>query len=258
VIRNSGRGSSGRAQRFARGPTFLLVALVLAGWSLSACAVIRDASKVAHDVKGNKSTIDAFTTKVKSGEALPFEATYVTTGSSPATVVYAVNQPTGLLFEDTPSRTSGANGVGFRIIVNPTGEFVCTPPSGSTKDWTCQKLDPATATTENKIFDFYTPSHWVAFLREFSLAAGFAGDKISSSNMSINGFSMSCVDFVASGVPGTSTICTTSQGILGYVKVASNSTSFEITRYSTSPPPASVFQLPAGAKVTNADKGVTP
>ena len=42
--------------------------------------------------------------------------------------------------------------------------------------------------------------------------------------MTVNGFSMSCVDLQASGVPGTSTICTTSQGILGYVKVASDAT----------------------------------
>ena len=109
----------------------------------------------------------------------------------------------------------------------------------------------------NKIFDFYTPSHWITFLRDFSLAAGFAGDKISSSSMSLNGFNMSCVDFVASGVPGKSTICTTSQGILGYVKVASDSTSFEIKTFSSSPS-ASQFQLPPGAKITNSDKGVTP
>jgi hypothetical protein len=36
---------------------------------------------------------------------------------------------------------------------------------------------------------------------------------------------------------------------LGYVRVASNSTSFELKSYSTSPP-ASLFALPAGAKVT--------
>jgi hypothetical protein len=50
-------------------------------------------------------------------------------------------------------------------------------------------------------------------------------------------------------VPGTSTICTTAQGILGYVKVASDSTSFEITAFSSSPP-ASLFELPPGATVT--------
>jgi len=52
-------------------------------------------------------------------------------------------------------------------------------------------------------------------------------------------------------VPGTSTICSTAQGILGYVKVASDSTSFQITNYSPSPS-ASLFQVPAGATVTTA------
>jgi hypothetical protein len=242
---------SGIAQRFARGKTLLIMVLALAGLSLSACSVVKDVSKVAHDIHGNKSTIDAFTTKVKSGEAIPFVATYVTTGSSPATIVYAVDPPNGLSFRDTPSRTatSGSGGVNaFQVVVNPSGEFVCTPPSSSASPWTCQKLDPATAATENKLFDFYTPSHWITFLQDFSLAAGFAGDKISSSSLSLNGFNMSCVDFQASGVPGTSTICTTSQGILGYVKVASDATSFEIRSYSSSPP-SSDFQLPRGAKI---------
>jgi hypothetical protein len=246
--------------RAARAMPVLLVATLFIGFSLSACTLVKTASKVAHDVEGNKTTIDAFTNKVQSGEAVPFEATYVTTGSAPAAIVYAVKPPNGLLFDETPSKTTtpSSNGVsGFEVVVNPSGEYACTPPSASNSKWTCQKLDPATATTENKIFDFYTPSHWITFLRDFSLAAGFAGDKISSSTMSVNGFNMSCVDFQASGVPGTSTICTTSQGILGYVKVAGDSTSFEIKSF-TSAPSGSEFQLPPGAKITTANKGVTP
>ena len=79
--------------------------------------------------------------------------------------------------------------------------------------------------------------------------AGLAGDKVTTSTMSLNGFDMNCVDLVATGVPGTSTVCSTSQGILGYAKVAQDSTSFAITDYSPSPA-ASLFQLPAGATVT--------
>ena len=110
-------------------------------------------------------------------------------------------------------------------------------------------LGKTDAASENKIFDLYTPSHWIDFLKGVSLVAGLAGDKVTSSTMSLNGFSMSCVDLVARGVPGMSTICSTSQGILGYVKVASDSTSFQITNYSASPS-ASLFQLPPGATVT--------
>ena len=124
-----------------------------------------------------------------------------------------------------------------------------SPAARSSAAWTCQKLGTGDAQTQNEIFNFYTPSHWIGFLRDFSLAAGFAGDKVTSSTMTVNGFSMNCVDFRATGVAGTSTICSTQQGILGYVKVASDSTSFEITKFTTSPDP-SLFQLPPGATVT--------
>ena len=187
---------------------------------LSGCGVVNAIKKVEQDVRGNKATIDSFNSKLQSGAAVPSEATYVTTGSSPATVVYAVQPPTGLAFQTMPSSGSG----GVSIIVNSTGEYSCTPPSSGSGPSTCQKLDTASSTAENQIFDFYTPSHWITFLRDFSLAAGIAGDEVTSSTMTVNGFAMQCVDFQASGVPGTSTICSTAQGILGYVKVASDST----------------------------------
>jgi hypothetical protein len=241
-----------RGRRRAAG--LAAIALVLGGLGLSGCGVVATVNKVKNDVEGNKTTIDAFTSKMQTGDATPFEATYVTTGSSPATIIYAVKPPKGLAFKDTPSAGSSSDGaVTADIIVNPTGEYSCSPPaagSGSKGQWSCQKLPPASAAVQNKIFDFYTPSHWTVFLKDFSLAAGFAGDKVTSSSMTVNGFSMSCVDFVAAGVAGKSTICTTAQGILGYVKVASVSTSFEIKSYTASPS-ASLFELPRGAKITN-------
>jgi hypothetical protein len=223
--------------------------VIFGGFAFTGCSIIKAVNKVAHDVEANKATMDAFTNKIKSGEATTFEATYVTTGSSPTTVVYAVQPPKGLAFKETPPG-SGANSPALDIIVNSSGEYSCMPPSsGSGSTWSCDRLQATNAATENKIFGFYTPSHWVAFLQDFSLAAGFAGDKVSSSTMTVNGFAMNCVDFVASGVAGKSTICTTAQGILGYVKVASDSTSFEIKSYSASPS-ASLFEPPPGAKIT--------
>jgi hypothetical protein len=225
-------------------------ALVLGAFGLTGCVVVKAVKKVEQDVRSNKSTIDAFTTKIQSGEATAFEATYMTTGGSPATIVYAVQPPKGLAFTDTPSGAGGGSGTGgIDVIVNASGEYSCSPPNSSSTGPTCQKLGAADATTENKLFALYTPAHWVGFLRDFSLVAGIAGDKVTSSTMTVNGFSMQCVDFVASGIPGTSTICTTAQGILGYVKVASNATSFEIKSYSESPP-ASLFVLPPGATIT--------
>jgi len=232
-------------------------ALVMGTVGLSGCSVVKTIERVKQDVQGNRATIDTFTGKIQSSEATPFEATYVTTGSSPATVVYAVEPPQGLAFTDSGSGPTTGGGAGVHIVVNPSGEYSCTPPSGSDATWSCQKLGKATATAENEIFDFYTPAHWVGFLKDFSLAAGIAGDKVTTSDMTVNGFSMNCVDFVAPGVAGTSTICTTAQGILGYVRVASDATSFEIQSYSASPP-SSLFQLPPGATVVTTPAGTSP
>jgi len=223
-----------------------VVAVVAVGVLGAGCTAINKVRNAIHSVEGNKATIDAFTQNLQSNQNTPFEATYTTTGSAPATVVYAVDSPNGnLAFHETQTGASASN---IQVIVNKSGEYACTQ-SGSGGAWSCQKLGQADAATENQIFDFYTPSHWVAFLKGVALAAGLAGDKVSSSTMSLNGFDMNCVDLVAPGVPGTSTICSTQQGILGYVKVASDSTSFQITNYSSSPD-ASLFELPAGATVT--------
>ena len=224
----------------------LAVIVATAGLLVTGCSVVSKVRQTVHNVEGNKATIDSFTQNLQSNQSSPFEASYTTTGSSPATVVYAVDPAKGgLAFHETQT---GANASNVQLIVNSSGEYACNQ-NGSGGAWSCQMLGKADAAAQNKIFDIYTPSHWVSFLKGVSLVAGLAGDKVTSSTMSLNGFSMNCVDLVAHGVPGTSTICSTSQGILGYVKVASDSTSFQITNYSSSPA-GSLFQLPPGATVT--------
>jgi hypothetical protein len=220
------------------------VALLLCGLGLTGCGIAQDAQSVAGDVTASKAIIDQFAGTLKSGETAAFEATYVTTGSSRNTIVYAVRPPDGLAFRESQSNGSGR----LDIVASSSGEYACLPQSASGPGWSCQKLAAASAAVQNKIFEFYTPAHWVAFLRGFSLAAGLAGDKISSSKQTLNGFSMRCVDVRASGTSGTSKICTTAQGVLGYVKVASDPDSFQLTSYSAAPA-ASLFRLPPGAKI---------
>lgn len=233
--------------------TALAGAVMLSGLALAGCGVVNEVNKISHTVASNKATIDSFTAKLQSGAATPFEVKYVTTGSTPATIVYAVQPPKGLLFKE--SSTSGGNGPpSTEIVVNGSGEYLCSPPGSGHARWTCQKLGKASAAVQNKIFGLYTALHWVAFLRTFALAAGFAGDKVSTSTTTVNGFTMNCVDFRASGIPGTSMICSTAQGILGYVKVADDPTSFQIKSYTTSPA-AALFKLPPGAKITHVKTG---
>jgi hypothetical protein len=236
-----------RQARVIAVPGVILIALGFTG-----CTAISKARAAVHTIEGNKATIDAFTNTMESSEASSFEATYETTGSAPATIVYAVTPPKGLAFKETSSDSgSGSN---LDIIVNPSGEYSCSASAGAGSPPSCQKLGTADAATQNQIFSFYTPAHWVGLLRDLSLAAGVAGDKVTSSTMTVNGFAMKCVDFQATGVAGTSTICTTAQNILGYVKVASDSTSFEIKDYSASPS-AGLFELPTGATVTPVNTG---
>jgi len=225
---------------------FVILSLVAVGVLATSCSTVSKIRQTVHTVEGNKATIDSFSQNLQSTKATPFEATYTTTGSAPATVVYAVDPSSGgLAFHETQTGSTASN---VQVIVNSSGEYLCNQ-SGSAGSWSCQKLSEADAATQNKIFDIYTPSHWVSFLKGVSLVAGLAGDKVTTSTKSLNGFDMNCVDLVAQGVSGTSTICSTSQGILGYVSVASDSTNFEITNYSSSPAP-SLFQLPPGATVT--------
>ena len=221
-------------------------AVAMVGVLATGCSVVSKVRNAVHNVEGNKATIDSFTQNLQSGQSTAFAATYSTTGSAPATVVYAVDPSSGgLAFHDSQT---GANASNVQLIVNSSGEYACNQ-SGSGAAWSCEKLGQTAAASQNKIFDLYTPAHWIGFLKGVSLVAGLAGDKVTSSTMSLNGFTMNCVDLVAPGVPGTSTVCSTSQGILGYAKVASDSTSFQITNYSSSPS-ASLFQLPPGATVT--------
>jgi hypothetical protein len=233
----------------SRRSAVLLLSLLAVGivW-LSGCSVVSAAHKIVNTVEGNKHVIDGFTDNLKSGAPSSFEATYSTTGTSPATVTYAVKPPNEVALTDTES---GSSGTDIDVVVNGAGSYYCTRPVSDAAPWSCQKGEGASAAQGQALLDIYTPAHWVTFLDDFSLAAGFAGDKVTTSTMSVNGFAMSCVDFVAPGVPGTSTICSTAQHLLGSVQVASSATSFEIKSFSTSPP-ASLFTVPPGATITTA------
>jgi hypothetical protein len=225
---------------------------MLTGLGLSGCGVVSAVNKIKNSVQGNEGIIDTFAGKMSATKGLTYEATYATaTGGSPATVTYAVKPPSLLAFTFNPAIASSANGLGRTdIVATASGAFSCALVPAPGSGWTCRKLGTAAAAANNKLVVLYTPSHWVTFLQDFSIAAGFAGHKITTSTMTVHGIHLSCVSFTAASA-GTSTICITSQGILGYVKVVTAAASFEVTSYSLSPP-ASLFALPRGAKVTGA------
>ena len=78
--RNLGRAAASRGRR---GAGVMAVAMVLGSFVLTSCGVVSAVRKVERDVRGNKATIDTFTNTIKSSQGTTFEATYVTTGSTP-------------------------------------------------------------------------------------------------------------------------------------------------------------------------------
>jgi hypothetical protein len=86
------------------------LALTVATLGFTACGVINKVKTAVHDIRGNKATIDAFNTKLQSGAATTFEATYVTTGRAPATIVYAVQPPQGGGVQSDAHRRHGGHG----------------------------------------------------------------------------------------------------------------------------------------------------
>jgi len=234
-----------RPVRTARSPRLAAAAcaFVLLSGAASGCGVVNKINNIRHTIDKNRATIQTFTDGLKNASSVPFQATYVTTGTTPTTVIYAVRPPKDIAFSESAAGGSSST----RLIANASGEYACSRVSARSR-WTCKKLAKANAIAQKSLFAVYTPSHWVAFLHLFAIASGLAGDKVTTSTMTVNGFAMNCVDLFAKG-NGRSTICTTRQNILGYVKVAAHSTAFEIKSY-TSSPPASAFRLPAGATVT--------
>jgi hypothetical protein len=228
----------------ARRLTALASMLVLAGTAAAGCSVVNKINHVRHAIDRNRATIRSFTAGLKDDKSKPFQVRYVTTGSAPATITYAVRPPTDLAFTET----AGAQGSATRLISNSSGEYSCSQASPAAR-WTCQKLGKASAAAQKELFSIYTPGHWAAFLGALSVGAGLAGEKVTTSVKAVNGFSLKCVDLWVKH-EGTSSLCTTSQGILGYANVAAQTTSFEIKSY-TAVPPASAFRLPPGATITH-------
>lgn len=126
----TGRAAVARAARGSAGAG--AAAILLTGFGLTGCGVVKAVKQVSRDVESNKATIDAFTGRLKAGEATTFEARYMTTGSSPAKVLYAVRPPDDLALSTAAAGNSSANeGLRVHLVVNTSGAYDCTPRAAS-------------------------------------------------------------------------------------------------------------------------------
>lgn len=242
----------------------------MVGVAISGCSVV----KAIHNAIKATESLKNLNSQLQKSETATFEVTYQTTGSSPSTIIVAQQPPHNYLTAVPASAGSGA----FEYVANANGSYACSQSSTSTSGagstggsgssgtattaragagWTCERFAAGQASTYNAIGQIYTGAYWYTILAAVSTAAAFVGDNVKSSTMSVNGFNLQCTSITAkntgstgSSSPQVGTWCTTSQGILGYVSASGSSSAFEIKSYTTTPS-SSLFQLPAGAKVTN-------
>ncbi|MGO8721892.1 MAG: hypothetical protein ACLQRM_03980 [Acidimicrobiales bacterium] len=229
----------------------VLVAVVVgtAALGLTGCSALNKAVnvvKTVHNLMHGSAAINSLTSKIQTGDATTsYDATWVTTGSSPATISYAATPPHDFAFVDTTSTGQ------LRLFAGSAGEYECNKQSASGDTWSCIKAQGAEINTDKLVYALYSGAYWIDFLKIYSVAAALHGVTITSSTMTVHGFNLQCAVVVSGTKPNQSTseVCVTSQGILGYVSVSAKSADFEIKSYSTSPP-SSLFEVPPGATVT--------
>jgi hypothetical protein len=156
MIRPGRTSRSARRQTIAVAVVVVPLALGLTGCSAVSKAV--NAVKGVHNFVHEIAKINALSGKIKAADATPYEVTYVTTGSSPATIDYAVKPPHDFAFGDTTS--SGD----LSVIAGQAGQFECNR-SSSTSTWSCLKLDSSAGSTGNAAYLLYSGSFWVDFLK---------------------------------------------------------------------------------------------
>lgn len=224
--------------------TGLMAAVATAVACVALAGCVSEFKKVTHDVQANRATIDRFAKTLNRSDTKRFEATYVTTGGAPATIVYAADPPKYLALTYTPS----GNGTRRAMIVNTNGEYECSKTSPH-RNWTCKRAGSADTAVRNNLLTIYTPKHWVGFLKGIAIASGLAGDTITTSRQTTDGFALKCVQVHTPAQRGPVKLCTTAQGVLGLVQLDTGATSFKIKSFRPVPPP-SLFRLPPGTRVT--------
>jgi hypothetical protein len=194
------------------------------------------------------SGASAIAQALQSGETASFDAKYSVSGASSGTTTfeYAVEAP-----NKYAAIYNGSSG--GEVIYNGTNLYYCKTATPVT----CQELPAADASVYSGAFEFYTGKFWYQDVSALQAYSGVAGFHESTSTMSVAGQSLNCVTW-SGGTSGeaSGTVCVTSQGALGYVKAvdAGKTTILTLTSFSTSPP-ASDFEVPAGATVSTYPAG---
>jgi hypothetical protein len=166
-----------------------------------------------------------------------FSLTYVSTGSSPSTVI----------LEQKPPMQLFKSGTG-EVVFDGRKAYYCDTSSTPA---TCMSYGSAGSSPLGSMMSAYDAGTYAGIMKgwEGLVSAGIAGYHISFSTATFAGQPSDCVTWDYQG--DKAKYCVTTSGVLAFVGGGSGSSSstFELTKYSTSVSAAD-FSLPKGATIT--------
>jgi hypothetical protein len=177
---------------------------------------------------------------LSKGKKITFDAVYKSVSNGGTTETITIAQ--------APPKSDFSTGNG-QVVDTGSNTYYC---SGSTGHETC--LSAGTDNPFASIEALFSPAAALSAFSEAKegLLEKSLGIKVSSSSVTIGGQASTCVSVTEHGSTGK--YCVTKQGVLTYS--GANNSYFELTKYSSSPP-ASLFQLPAGATTETLPGGVS-
>ena len=204
---------------------------------------------------GSSSKLGALSSSVQNSSKSTYLAVYSSTdGSGGVTTVSFGQAPPKQVFSSTDPSGSTTS-----ILNTGSATYSCSSSSGGAS--TCTPLGGSLGSSAlSGLLSVYNGTAAITTMKAWqsSLAAHLSGVSVTFSDESIAGQASTCANW--SQGSDKATYCVTSSGVLAKVETSSGGSSggvsFVLTSY-TGAPPASQFELPAGASVVTLPGGVS-
>ncbi len=239
----------------------LVVPLVAAGTLAAGCGGSSSSSTTTTSPSstsgagGSSNQLKSLGGSIAAAKNATFKAVYTSTSSGGGTQTITLEQsPPKQVFSTTDS-----SGNVSTLLNTGTGTYACDSSSGSTP--TCTSMAAAGGSGAlSALIGVYNGSAALSVINgwESIVAAHLTGVSLTFSNTTLAGQAVRCAKWSYQG--STATYCVTTGGVLAKVETSgggsssAGSSNFELTSFTTSPP-ASDFELPAGATVVTIPTG---
>jgi hypothetical protein len=224
------------------------------GSSSSATTTTAGGSSTSTTSGGGTSQLRSFGGTIRSAKNATFKAVYTSTSTGGTTQTITLEQsPPKQVFSTTDS-----SGTVSTLLNTGATTYACTTESGGTA--TCTSMGSVVgAGALSALIGVYDGSAALTAIEGWQtiVASHLTGVSLTFTNTTIAGQPVRCANWKYHG--SSAVYCVTDKGVLA--KVVSSDTSgststssFELTSFTTSPP-ASDFELPAGATVVTVPSG---